>query len=162
MTAEKVLQFWFGAPPLRPNRKLWWGGKSQDAAIHENFSETVAAAVAGHLDSWRDEPRGALALVILLDQMTRNIYRGQPEAFSGDGRALEVTLHGLQQGYLEVYHPFETVFFLMPLEHDESMVSQDRCIAELDQLLQRCGSEQADMDSSCSSGIRKKTVSKGW
>ena len=131
---EAVLKFWFGSAPLVPRDDLWWGGRENDAEIQSRFGQYVDDALQGKLDHWRDGPRPALALILLLDQMTRNIFRGTAQAFAGDAAALATTRKGLSAGYLDHLHPLEAVFFLMPLEHHESLASLDLVIDQMQRL----------------------------
>lgn len=140
-TPESILKFWFGTPPLKPRHDLWWGGRENDAVIASRFEPTVAKAVEGGFSQWTEQPRSALALILLLDQMTRNVYRGTARAFAGDARALDMTRSGLERGDLDRLHPLEAVFYLMPLEHHESLESLDRTLLEMQRLADRAEPE---------------------
>lgn len=102
--ADDILQFWLGA--VRPSnadalqQRQQWFTKSDafDAEMRQRFGATVQAAVDGQLGDWAGEPWGRLALVLLLDQFTRNIHRGGPQAFAGDRRALELALGAIESG----------------------------------------------------------------
>src|ERR671927_1068688 len=84
--ANEILTFWFGTPPL-VERDVWFRkDPAFDETVGVRFGEAIAAARAGAFGEWCGQPRGALARVIVLDQFTRNVYRGTPEAFSGDAR----------------------------------------------------------------------------
>ena len=91
VTPAEVLAFWFGSTDATDPR---WFKRSDafDAAIRERFGTTVESALAGRLDGWAARPPGALALIVLLDQFTRNIHRGTPAAFAGDAQALTLAL----------------------------------------------------------------------
>jgi uncharacterized protein (DUF924 family) len=137
---QEVLEYWFGPPPLAVRGKLWWrGGDAVDREIEQQFSDTVEAALAGQLDHWSDQHQGVLALVVVLDQFTRNMFRGTARAFAGDPGALSLVLAGLEQGDDEQLHPLEASFFYMPLEHSESLAMQDRCVRCFEKLLLRTG-----------------------
>ena len=94
MNYREVIAFWFGELPLRPEvlserLKLWYGFDSAtDASIRERFGALVKEALDGSLVNWEQEALSRLALIIVLDQFTRNIYRGRAGAFAGDERAL--------------------------------------------------------------------------
>ncbi len=135
--ARRVLEFWFGQPPLEPRPALWWGGKKNDEPIRRRFGADVEAALNGDCDAWVGTPHGALALIVLLDQMTRNVNRGTARAFAGDARALAACRAAIARGDLERLHPLEAAFVLMPLEHHEDLASQDRCVAEFERLIAR-------------------------
>ena len=147
--AGDVLEFWFGDTPLQTRGKLWFmGGKALDREIEQRFGITVQAALDGQLDCWQQQPRNALALIVLLDQFTRNLYRGSARAFAGDPAALSLCLAGIQAGFHEHLHVLEASFFLMPLEHAESMEMQDLCVRNFEGLLKRSGPEVSDYISS--------------
>lgn len=111
-------------------------GKSEatDKEIRNRFLSYVVAAGAGELDEWRESASGRLALILLLDQFTRNIYRDTPEAFARDERARELCVSGLAEGADQALRPIERVFFYLPLEHSEDIEDQDRCVALFQQL----------------------------
>jgi len=123
---ESILVYWFGElegpHDMDPSKnKLWWaGGEEIDAEIRERFGELVARALVGKLEHWVESPRGTLALVILLDQFTRNLGRGSADAFAGDAQALRVTEEALERGYDRELRPVERGFLCMPLMHAES------------------------------------------
>ena len=137
-TKESVLQFWFGdaniSPALaRKRKKIWYrSGPELDLAISEQFSDLLQAAVAGDLDHWRQSADGCLALVVLLDQFSRHIYRGTPKAFAQDELALEVLLGTTEHRRLSVleraflYHPFEhselAEMQVLSIQHFQSLV----------------------------------------
>lgn len=128
---EEVLDYWFG--PLAndqdfPEHKasLWFKkSDATDAEIRERFGDAVISAQSGGFSQWREEPRSRLALIILLDQFTRNIFRGDAQAFAGDHIALELTRDGIAQGVDRKLSLIERIFFYLPLEHSESMEVQE-------------------------------------
>ncbi|WP_286239548.1 DUF924 family protein [Neptuniibacter halophilus] len=137
---DEVLNFWFG--PLvdgftqSDKSDLWWGGSSEhDRLITELFGAQVRRALRGELDHWADTPRGRLALIILLDQFTRTIYRGSREAFSGDSQALRLSLEGRSSGHDRALEFVERTFFYMPLEHAESLEIQEQCLRCFEEML---------------------------
>lgn len=120
-TAEDVLQFWF----VDHGRGDWFGGKSAfDAALAEAFADTHARVARGEAWQWRATPRGRLAEIIVLDQFSRQLHRGMPQAFAQDPMALtlaqEVLLLGLDDGFAVE----EMTFLLLPFMHSESIVIQ--------------------------------------
>ena len=138
--AQDVLDFWLG-DGLRlgwcsDNRdELWFGGGPElDADIRQRFGALVEQALAGGLVDWEAHMETRLALVLLLDQFTRNIHRGQPQAFAGDARAQRLVRDalatGLDRGLATVGH----VFLYMPLVHAEDLASQDEAVARFQQL----------------------------
>lgn len=142
---DKVLHFWFGNPPRA--RADFWFGKSEetDRIIRDNYAELVTRAVNGELGSWAEAPRGRLALIILLDQFPRNIWRDEAEAYLHDGQAVQTVLDGLQRDDDRALEPLERAFFYMPLEHAEDLRLQDlstKCFAGL---LEEAGDENREI-----------------
>jgi uncharacterized protein (DUF924 family) len=133
-TADHVLDFWFGDGlqndwPGTERQALWFGGgAAQDQAIRERFGPSVDAALAGDLTAWETRLPDRLALVILLDQFTRNVHRGQAKAFTGDARAQQLVLRTLDAGEDESLARVGRVFLYMPLMHAEDLVLQERCV----------------------------------
>ncbi|WP_322105004.1 DUF924 family protein [Paraburkholderia sp. J41] len=127
--AREVLDFWFGAagsPERGRERKLWFRKREAfDVQLRERFGALLEAARAGECDAWCATPEGALALVIVLDQFSRNCLRGTPQAFSADAKALAVACAMVESGadrrLPDAYH---RVFAYMPFEHAESMEMQ--------------------------------------
>ncbi len=120
---ENILTFWF--QDCTPEQ---WFMKNDafDADLKKKFGKLVDKARAGQLDAWADTPRGILALILLLDQMTRNIFRDTPNAFSGDEIALALSLKAVDQGYLDHFTTTpERQFLLMPMMHAEDLAVQN-------------------------------------
>ena len=139
-TADSLHDFWFGGgadeAAAQRQAKLWWGKSVEvDAAIASRFGELVEAARNGALDHWRSTPQGTLALILLTDQLPRNIFRGTPAAFASDPMAHELCTTGINNGFDLQLAPVERVFFYLPLEHAESMSDQDKSVAEYTGLL---------------------------
>lgn len=140
-TPDEVLEFWFPADQARAS-KLWWGKDPQlDAEIRERFGPTLRAARAGELDHWAELARGRLALIVVLDQLSRNIHRNDPEAFAADARARALTEEGLARGHDRELQAIERLFFYLPLEHSESLDDQERCIALMQALADEFGEQ---------------------
>ena len=122
---EDILHFWFGDLVAddevdRTKMKMWWmRGDDIDAEIAKRFGAKVNEALSGGLRTWEDSPRGSLALVILLDQFTRNVGRGTARAFAGDRAALEVTLRAIDRGFDRRLGLIERSFLYMPMMHAE-------------------------------------------
>ena len=108
-----------------------------DRHIGTRFGVWVERALLGELDSWEGGPRSTLALVLVLDQFTRNIYRETPRMIAGDVRALRVSVAGVKRGLLEQFSPTEAQFFLMPMMHAEDLQIQQ---ASLPLFEMHCGS----------------------
>jgi uncharacterized protein (DUF924 family) len=134
-TAEDVLLFWFG-PVGRDGRVApevvasWFtADESFDEQIRDHFDDTLEQAARGELDGWKATPRGRLALVILFDQFSRNMYRGTPRAFAYDAQALALATEGIAAGADAELRPIERVFMYLPFEHAEDLAAQDRAVA---------------------------------
>lgn len=122
MEAQDILEFWF--TELRPEQ--WFrGGPVVDEMIKERFASLLEEVHRGLHDAWADTPTGRLALVLVLDQFPRNIYRGTERSFFYDKRALALVLEGLKAGADEELGPHQRAFFYLPLEHCEEMEVQD-------------------------------------
>ncbi|HIF9253484.1 TPA: DUF924 family protein [Photobacterium damselae] len=136
---QQVLDFWFG--PLTDeltttNRNALWftGGEEVDRLITTQFHPLVQQAGAGQLSHWAQTPKGTLALIILLDQFSRNIYRGLSAAFRYDSLALAICRRGMSQNQDEELTPIERVFFYLPLEHSEALEDQEESVFRFDRL----------------------------
>ncbi|HSY09202.1 MAG TPA: DUF924 family protein [Steroidobacteraceae bacterium] len=145
--ARRVREFWFGRLPLEraalnERMQVWFAGEADaprarelDAALRAEFGARVEAALRGELAAWADGPRRRLSLIILLDQFTRNIYRGRARAYAGDEQALALALSGMQSGADAALDPVERIFFYMPLQHAESPEVQEESVAAYRRLL---------------------------
>jgi uncharacterized protein (DUF924 family) len=126
MTAEDVLDFWFSAEPDRFRESPWFTqDEAFDALVTERFSLTLEAARDGVLDPWSATAHGALALVIVLDQFSRNIHRGSYLAFAGDARARRIARTAVVQRAGAALTPVQRVFLYLPFEHSETMDDQN-------------------------------------
>ena len=138
--ASAVLTFWYGDGldlgwPSASRSDLWFGGGPKlDQQITAQFGPMVQDAVAGGLQTWQDGPTCRLALVILLDQFTRNVYRGSKKAYDGDARAQALVADALAKG-MDPQLPWAgRAFMYMPLMHTESIAHQDECVRRFTQL----------------------------
>ncbi len=131
----RILDFWFGnivnaaVPPPELSRMWWAKDKKTDQYIRDNFEPGLISAREGRLQEWENTPLGTLALIILLDQFSRNIYRDTPGAFSQDGQALGIAARGIKKGFDRELPPVMRVFFYMPFMHSEDLEMQERSIA---------------------------------
>jgi uncharacterized protein (DUF924 family) len=100
-----------------------------DGALAVRFGEALKQARLGVLDHWGETPEGALGLVILLDQVSRNTHRGSPLAFAGDAKALALAKTSVSRGYHLKLVPPLAMWLLMPFEHAEDLDAQNRCVA---------------------------------
>jgi uncharacterized protein (DUF924 family) len=125
-----ILEFWFGRAAGNPAeadaREAHWFGASReaDSLIREWFMSAVEAAARGEFDSWMQVPRSTLALVLLLDQFPRNIWRGTARAFAHDARALRAAREAVARGHLRDLAPVEQAFLILPFQHSESIEDQ--------------------------------------
>lgn len=147
ITPNEVLFYWFLTPThddsyLSERMKLWFRkDDATDRHIAERFGAVLAEASAGGLDSWAELSRGRLGLIIVLDQLSRNIHRGQPEAFAADDKARALCLEGLAKGHDQRLHPIERLFFYLPLEHSEDLALQERSVALVGALVEEVPTE---------------------
>lgn len=138
--ATDILNFWFD-DPARPNsdygqqRSVWFKkDPAFDARIRESFLADHERAAQGELATWQTQPRTCLALIVLLDQFPRNLFRGDRRSFATDDQALALAQHALRQGFDQQLVPVERVFVYLPLEHSETLAHQDACVALMEQL----------------------------
>jgi len=131
---EAVLTFWFGeegpeavAPDATAAR---WFQKDEafDETIRTRFGDLYEAARTGALDGWASTARGRLALLIVLDQFPRNLFRGTRRAFESDARALALASEGVALGHDRAFAVDGRSFFYMPLMHAEDRLAQQRCV----------------------------------
>ncbi|BAZ46621.1 hypothetical protein NIES4102_36570 [Chondrocystis sp. NIES-4102] len=122
---EVVLSFWFA-----PQVQSFWFEKNVDFdyLIKQRFLDIYQQAVAGALNHWRDNARGTLALIIILDQFPRNMFRDTPQAYATDHQAVELTKYALNRNYEKNLSIEEQVFLYMPLMHSESQTDQTQCV----------------------------------
>jgi uncharacterized protein (DUF924 family) len=137
-SAEEVLDFWLGSPadPVRnPGcarvQERWWVKSEAFDEQCRRFLPEVERAAAGELDAWRDEPRSCLALLLLLDQFPRNLFRGSPRAFATDAQARAVARHAMARGLDVVLPPVWRWFFYLPFEHSEELHDQRLAVSIL-------------------------------
>lgn len=153
---EVVHRFWFGeldssglATPEVAKR--WFGGPPEfDAAIKDRFLALHGEIATGGHREWLESPRGRVSLVIVLDQFSRNMFRGTPQMFAYDGRALEFALDGIGQGEDRMLGCDERSFLYMPLMHSEKLAVQERCV----DLFATLAGEQADPAGRAANALR--------
>jgi len=130
MVADDVLRFWFGL-----ERKAWFEkDPALDAEVRRRFLPLYEAGAAGELAHWQKTPGDCLALVILLDQFPRNMFRGGAKAFATDPLARAAASAILDQAWDTALSPDERMFAYLPFEHSESLADQERCLALMQQL----------------------------
>jgi uncharacterized protein (DUF924 family) len=123
--AEAVLAFWLAAGPER-----WFEPNAEfDAEIRERFAATYEDAAAGRLSGWEDWPEGALALLLILDQFPRNMFRDSARSYAADPLARAVARSALAKGFDQQVAMPQRAFFYLPFEHSEELADQERAVA---------------------------------
>jgi uncharacterized protein (DUF924 family) len=125
---EDVLRFWFGEAAGASRAEWFRKDRAFDEEIRTRFGELHAAASRRELEAWRAAPEPVLALVVVLDQFSRNLYRDDPRAFAQDGHARECVDQAIARGDDLQLLPVQRQFLYLPLEHSESLADQDRCV----------------------------------
>ncbi len=131
-----VSSFWFDTPQPDSPREVWFRkDPAFDAEIRERFGTTIDAALAGRLDHWEAAgPDSALALIVVLDQFTRNVFRDTADMFAGDARALAIARRLVDTGADRQLTPVQRWFAYLPFEHSESLADQDLSVELFDEL----------------------------
>jgi len=127
ITPDEVLDFWFAGDP-RVRREVWFRRQDDFDAACGAFTTALHAARQGALDQWADTPRGTLALIILLDQFSRNLHRGSPEAFAADSKARALARRAVAEGIDRQLEWLERLFIYLPFEHSEDLADQDESV----------------------------------
>jgi len=145
---ETILRFWFGTATddvevAEQCGNMWWKkNPGIDNEIRERFEGELNAVAKGEHDDWLEDSRGRLAMIILADQFSRNMYRDTPRAFANDALALSWCKDGIDSGVDGELRSIERVFLYMPLEHSESIEDQRRSVALFTQLAQNVAPQQ--------------------
>ena len=146
--AAGILDFWFAPqagedaaqPRVRVARDVWFSKDDAfDREIRERFGVALAAGIAGAFGEWCTTPLGSVARVVLLDQFTRNAFRGTPDAFAGDAGALATAQDAIGRQFDRALDPHERSFLYMPFEHSESLPMQERAVALFSALVAETG-----------------------
>jgi uncharacterized protein (DUF924 family) len=143
---SQLLADWFAdtldSPLAIPGRQDWWFGADpgRDDWLRERYGQLVDQAAAGHLYRWLENPEGRLGLIIALDQLPRNLYRGTPRAFACDGLTAAWCLAAVHTGQDRLLNPIERAFLYMPLQHLEDLQAQHMGV----QLFERLARENAE------------------
>lgn len=159
--AEAVLRFWFGDAADDAPREAWFKKDADfDAEIEQRFAAEIEAALRGRLDHWQTTPQGALALILLLDQFTRNSLRDSPRAFAGDAQALAVARRLIADDQDRQLPPLRRWFAYMPFEHAEDLAAQDEAVRLFTALHDECagGPHAAAVDSALDYAERHQAV----
>ena len=146
-TISEIVAFWLGSSLENPeaafSRKDWWykGGRPVDEDIRARFGDLVPQACARQLMAWQSTPNGALALILLLDQFTRNLYRNTPQAYGGDACAFEVLTHAIEEKLDTALPTVSRIWLYHPFHHAEDVEDQDRGLVLLNMLLKEATAE---------------------
>lgn len=128
-----ILAFWFGRPgePEYGKPRSQWFRKDAafDDEIRRRFLASTEAALAGDLADWASHPESALALLILLDQFPRNLFRNEAKAFAGDQQARRIAVVAIEKAWDQPLGALEKLFLYLPFEHSESLADQERSLA---------------------------------
>jgi uncharacterized protein (DUF924 family) len=137
--AQAILAFWF-APGME---KRWFAAdEALDRDLAERFGQDLTQAASGALDHWVDSAEGALALVLLLDQMPRNVFRGKYQAFAFDSHALAIAEAAILRGHDRALSPIRRRFLYLPFEHSESLPDQRYAVS----LFEQAGDDPEGLD----------------
>ena len=142
MDPREILDFWFGPLDVhglssKKTATRWWKKSAEfDEEIEQRFRATYDDLVEGQLDGWLRTSTGTLAYVLVLDQFSRNLYRGDPRAWAQDERALRVAEHAIDDRVDQALVGHPRAFLYMPFMHAEDIEKQDRCVALFSKLLE--------------------------
>ena len=154
-----ILAFWFGSPQdsdYGKPRKVWFQKNSEfDEQIRSHFLADYELAAQGKLNHWKASSESCLALILLLDQFPRNLFRGETKAFATDTQALELAKYAVSQGFDRQLLPVQRWFIYLPFEHSENLADQEKSV-ELTHKL----SDDPDSKSSIDYAIRHREVIK--
>ena len=143
---SELIEDWFGetlqSPLAIPERQAWWfnADEERDAALTARYGKLVEQCAAGRMYRWLDQPAGRLALIIALDQLPRNLFRGSPRAFAYDSYTAALCLTAVHTGQDQLLSPIQRVFLYMPLQHFEDLQGQETAVA----LFQRLARENSE------------------
>ncbi|WP_223530420.1 DUF924 family protein [Pseudomonas sp. BF-B-26] len=140
---QPLLEWWFGtfespSEIAADKGKLWFGKRdSQDLEAQTRFGDWVEQALAGGLTEWAQRPEGWLALVLLLDQLPRMIFRDTPKSFSGDLRAQALVAQGIAADFDRQLQPIQRVFIYLVFEHCENLAVQNEAVSRFIELVEQ-------------------------
>lgn len=145
--SEAIISYWLGSTDLNPaefktQQKLWYHSKPEtDSYIRRRFGSDLASAENGNLSHWKNTAEGSLALVILLDQFSRNLYRGTPTVYGNDAQAQDVVVSLLERdGHLSFNIPAQIMFY-HPLHHAENLAFQRQAVSVFEEMLEHAPDE---------------------
>ena len=135
---EEILNFWFGLPDEQgygSARQFWFTQDPEfDLKVQTRFQKDYELAASGKLNDWKNSPQSCLALIILLDQFPRNMFRGEAKSFATDCQALEVAKHAVDRGFDRELLPLQRSFIYLPFEHSENIENQHLAVELFNQL----------------------------
>ena len=143
---SELISHWFGEtlddPASITGRMGWWfsADEERDQLMADRFSGLVEACAAGRLYHWLDDPEGRLAMILALDQLPRNLFRGTPRAFSNDSYTAALCLAAAHTGQDQALKPIQRAFLYMPLQHFEDLQAQEAGV----QLYERLAEENPE------------------
>ena len=142
---EEVLAFWFGREGEEDYgvfREAWFTKDPNfDREIRDRFEDVYEDAVSGELEVWKEEARSCLALIIVLDQFPRNMFRGEARMYVADGLALAAARYAVEHAYDRELPPFQRMFVYLPFEHSENLEDQRFSLELFRRLAEQTGSE---------------------
>jgi uncharacterized protein (DUF924 family) len=145
-TPGEILDFWFGREGEEDYgefRETWFTKDPEfDREVRDRFEGAYEEAAAGRLEHWKDEARSCLALIILLDQFTRNMFRGDPKTYATDDKAREAARHAVEHAYDRELTPYGRLFVYLPFEHSEDLEDQQFSVELFRGLAAEMGSEE--------------------
>ena len=163
--AKEVLAFWLqdgmqlGWPSQDPTPRWFRGGVALDQEIRTRFGPLVQEAQARGLPTWADLPLDRLALVILLDQFSRNVFRGKPMAFAGEARAQLLVMDACAKGWDSQLPLAGRVFMYLPLMHAEDLRLQDHCVRAIEAALEAAPPKhRTDVQTFLKSAIKHRDI----
>jgi uncharacterized protein (DUF924 family) len=151
MKPTEIVEFWFGdalasAERAKLRAKLWFSKNDEfDREIESRFGALPESAARGELDEWRGQAGSALALVLIVDQFPRNLFRGSSRSFEFDPLAREVALEAISRDFDKLLHPLQSSFLYLPLEHAEEIELQERSVQLFEQLFARAPMDLHDL-----------------
>lgn len=129
---QEILEFWFGKKGEekygKPRKKWFVKDKTFDEKVRSLFLEDYQTAAQRKLNHWREFPASCLALIIILDQFSRNMFRDTPQAFATDNYALEIAEEAVNKGFDRQVLPVERWFIYLPFEHSENLAAQEKAV----------------------------------
>ena len=145
-TPEAVLAFWFGREGEEGYgefRDAWFSRDPDfDHEVRDRFEDIYEEAVAGELETWKEEARSCLALIVVLDQFPRNMFRGDARMYAADGLALTTARHAVERAYDRELSPLQRMFMYLPFEHSEDLEDQRFSVELFSMLAEETGSEE--------------------